>query len=358
MDAKITKLRLSRMLSYDWFKILIATVAVVVAWILIFTMTRTVISPSQQFSVHNYLGNVSLSQGEFSQFNAKAFSSDIFSYEVIESSMLDLPQTPNEAGTLLQARATMEEGDVVFLADSYNPDDITEHKNVDESTGENTFTYEFGYTYLQQFVSYYRFYLYDVNEYLEDMRAFVGQYYAGGDYKTPSELNKQQVKDDFNARTKKDKRFRKAAARAQGEKDELERIEKYRDTLVKFEWYLENGVVALTETVIPDYFGEGKELRGTYTINMCPTEEKGGATVGGKPAMDKLMNCVAYKPVVMTEEDGEMKLEFGDQTAYNMNVGLYTFGGGDSGYQYESLSYLVFMIENYSAMLCPTEIYA
>ncbi len=359
MDAKITKLRLSRMLSYDWFKILIATAAVVVVWLFIFTLTGTAIMPSQQFSVHNYLGNQSFSTGEFSDFNTKAFNSDIFSYEVIESGVpLDLPSSPDNAGEMLQARATLEEGDIVFVADSYNLDDITVEEITNGQTGEIDYTYTFGNTYLQQFVSYYRFYLYDINEYLKDMRKFVGQYYDGGDYSTPSELNEQKIKDDFNERTKKDKRFRKAAARAQGEQDEIERIQKYRDALVKFEWYLDNGVVALTETVIPDYFGEGRDFRGTYSINMCPTEDKGGKPIAGEPAMDKLANCVAYKPVITAEENGKTVLSYGDRTADNMNVCLYNFGGVHSGFQYERLSYLVFMIDYYSATPCPPGIYA
>ena len=356
MDAKITKLRLSRMLSYDWFKILIATVAVVVAWLFIFTATGTAITPSQQFSVHNYLGNLSLSSGEFARFNQKAMDGDIFSYEVMESTVpLDLPNTPSSAGQLMQARLTIKEADVIFVADTYSEEYVT----VQEGTEGSEDTYEFGYTYLQQFVSDYRFYLYDVNEYLKDMRAFVGQYYADGDYETPSELNEQKIKDDFNVRTKKDKRFRKAAARARGEKDEIERIKKYRDALVKFEWYLENGVVTLTETVIPEYFDDGQDFRGTYTINMCPTEDRGGATVGeGKPAMEKLTNCISYKPLIVAEKDGKKGLTYADKTAHNMNVALYNFVKGEGGYQYESLSYLVFMIEEYSTMLCPTEIYA
>ena len=60
MDAKITKLRLSRMLSYDWLKIIGAAAAVIIVWVLIFTMTATRITSAQTFTVHNYLGNISL----------------------------------------------------------------------------------------------------------------------------------------------------------------------------------------------------------------------------------------------------------------------------------------------------------
>ena len=39
MDAKITKSRLGLLLSYDWIKIVGICVAVVLLWLLIFTMT-------------------------------------------------------------------------------------------------------------------------------------------------------------------------------------------------------------------------------------------------------------------------------------------------------------------------------
>ena len=54
MDAKITKQRLGRLLSYDWIKIIALAVAAIVVWSLIFTMTATRITAAQQFSVFNY----------------------------------------------------------------------------------------------------------------------------------------------------------------------------------------------------------------------------------------------------------------------------------------------------------------
>ena len=59
MDAKITKTRLSRLLSYDWLKIVGVIAGVILVWSLIFTMTATRITPAQQFHVLNYVGNYS-----------------------------------------------------------------------------------------------------------------------------------------------------------------------------------------------------------------------------------------------------------------------------------------------------------
>ena len=357
MDAKITKLRLSRMLSYDWFKMILSAAALIVIWLLVFTMTATSIAPSQKFTVMNYVGNVSLQDGEFYAMNESAHKNGVFSYEVIENSVEDLSLNASMAGELLQARTAVEEGDVIFVADYYDSREIMTKESVDEN-GKKQYEYTFGDTYLQSFLQGAFYQLYDVNEYLEDMRAFVAQYYEGGDYVSPSALNEQKIKNDFNARTKKDKRFKKSSARAQAEKDEVERIQKYRDALVKFEWYLKECVVSITETlIVEEYFTDGRDLKGTFSINLCPTLDKGGMEVDGKPAMSKLLNSFAYKTFTY-DDDG--KLAYGDATANNMNVCLFKFGGVGSGFQYESLSYIVYLIEEYvhADMRCPEYIYA
>lgn len=345
MDAKITKLRLSRMLSYDWVKIVIATVAVIIAWTLVFTMTATAIMPSQSFGVFNYYGNVSWSDGEFFTMHADAFKNGTFSYEIIERTQEDLSGNADMVGQILQARAAVEEGDVIFVADTYDSRDIKVTESKKEGTNETVFEYEFGNTYLENFVRGYFTALFDVKKYLSDMQAFVGQYYADGDYTTPTELNEQKIKEDFNARTKKDKRYKKSAARKQGEKDEVARIEKYRDALVKFEKYLDAGVVAFTETLLVDPFETGVDVQGYYGINLCPSENRGGATIGGKPAMHKLMNAVAYKPIFVDEET--TLLTSGEKTAENMNICLFDFAGVTDSFEYESLCYIVYLLDVY-----------
>ena len=56
MDAKITKKRLAYMLSYDWIKLVLAIVAAIVVWVLVFTTSATRITNTQRFVVCNYLG--------------------------------------------------------------------------------------------------------------------------------------------------------------------------------------------------------------------------------------------------------------------------------------------------------------
>ena len=64
MDAKITKSRLGLLLSYDWIKIVGICTAVVLLWLLIFTMTATRATTGQSFELYAY-GGVSLNTMNF-----------------------------------------------------------------------------------------------------------------------------------------------------------------------------------------------------------------------------------------------------------------------------------------------------
>lgn len=54
MDNKITKRRLSNMLSYDWIFILVVVVVACVAWSLIYTMAGVRLSAGQTFNIQYY----------------------------------------------------------------------------------------------------------------------------------------------------------------------------------------------------------------------------------------------------------------------------------------------------------------
>ena len=328
MDAKITKKRLSRLLSYDWIKIVAIAVAAVLVWMLIFTMTATKITPSQQFTVFNYYCNGALTD-EFYDLYGDMLSGKKFSYEVIETNVNDLPTSGKEyAHTLLEARLATNEGDVMFVPAI---DDTDAVKETNEETGETTY-----YTYAESFFRryFYNVYeLYGVDEetgelshgYFYDMEQFLSEYYA--DWKDESTLDQDKVKSDFRARIKKnkDKRFKKSAEISQGEKDEIKRIESYRDALEQFYAYLDAGVIAFTELTVEN---EGEILRqGNFAINLCPDTD----TMGG------LSNYVYYTTTVTDEETDE---EQPITTAKDMQVMFFDMPDLEESYQYENVLFL------------------
>ena len=332
MDAKITKIRISRMLSYDWLKIVLASVVAIIVWSLVFTTSATRITPAQQFSVFNYVGNTSFVATDFNTLYSKAFQEKVFSYEVLELTQNDLAANKEYAGTLMEARTAVEEGDVIFVADIDNPDTAQKDENGEIIGYERT--------YVESLLWGYRAYFYELNpekegSFFYEMEEYLDSFYTEG-WEQENSLNTEKVKTEFRNRVKKDKRFKTEAQLLQGEKDDITRIEKYRDALAQFYAWLEAGVVSFTTTTLTD--GE-YTVEGMYTINLCPDESKTGG----------LKKYVAYyeeKVDPANPETGEEGKKHYVATAKNMNVGIFDFKGVEEGFQYESLVFVNYLIEN------------
>lgn len=324
MDAKITKKRLSHMLSYDWLKIIGACVVAIIVWTLVFTTSATRITPAQQFSVFSYKGNTMLGTKFHDSYN-RAFESGVFSHEVLELTTNDLTTANEYLQTVLEARLTTDEGDVIFVADA--PDADTEY----EENGETKTL-----TYLQSFVGswYYRLMRLDGEDgYFAEMEKYLNTYY-NGNYIT-GELNKQLVESAFRARIKenKDKRYKNEEQINAGIEGEYDRFEKYRTALINFNSYVEKGYVTFTDVTLQNANGEA--VTRTYGINLCPTE-----------SMEGLKELVSYVEQV-TDENGTTKTNI---TAKNMNVCLFDLNV-EEGFQYEGLLYVNYVIESYCTEL-------
>lgn len=316
MDAKITKKRLSRLLSYDWIKIVALAVAAIVVWSLIFTMTATRITPAQQFTVFNYYSNNALENGFYNVYN-KTFLDGKFSYEVIETNVNDLTTGGRDyAGTLLEARLGTDEGDVMFIPNINDPSTKVEPT---VEGGEPTYT-----TYMQGFFNNWYYYIADVDEYLNGMRAYLSAYYTDGDEVENNNyidgtMNKEKVRADFFARINrnKDKRFKKSDEIEAGVLQEYDRIEKYAVALKQFEAWIADGTVTLTNLQVLDK--DGNAIRdGNFAVNLCP---EGGKT-------EKLKEQVFY----YTEDNAK--------TAKNMHLMFFNLAGVEDSFEYESLLYV------------------
>lgn len=323
MDAKITKKRLSHMLSYDWLKIILACVVAIVVWTLVFTTSATRITSAQQFSVFSYKGNIL--GGKFSASFNGALENGVFSHEVLELTTNDLDMANEYMHTVLEARLATNEGDVIFVADA--PDEETAY----EEDGETKYL-----SYLESFVGswYYKLMRLDGEEgYFANMASYLNAYY-NGDYET-GELNKSLVESSFRARIKenKDKRYKTEAQINAGIEGEYARFEKYRTALINFNNYVEKGYVTFTDVTLQNANGEA--VTRTYGVNICPTE-----------AMEGLKEVVGYVEKV-EDENGVVKSNL---TAKNMNVCFFNLDV-EEGFEYESLLYVNYIIESYCTEL-------
>jgi hypothetical protein len=323
MDAKITKKRLSHMLSYDWLKIIGACVVAIIVWTLVFTTSATRITPAQQFSVFSYKGNILGTK--FSESFQATLKNGVFSHEVLELTTNDLETANEYMHTVLEARLATNEGDVIFVADAIDEETATE---VD---GETKYL-----TYLESFVGswYYKLMRLDGEEgFFSQMTSYLDAYYYG-DYEA-GELNKALVESSFRARIKenKDKRYKTEEQINAGIQGEYERFDKYRTALINFNSYVEKGYVTFTDVTLQD--ATGASVTRTYGINLCPTE-----------SMENLKELVAYVEKV-EDENGVVKSSL---TAKNMNVCLFNLDM-EEGFEYESLLYVNYIIESYCTEL-------
>lgn len=315
MDAKITKQRLSRLLSYDWIKIVAFALVAVLFWSLIFTMTATKITPSQQFTVFNYTYNGGLSD-EFYSHLGKAKADGVFSYEVLETNQNDLATSGEEnAYTLLEARLGTGEGDIMFIPHIDDP-----ATKIEPETEGGEVTYQYKHT--ETFFNGWFYYVADVDKYLQSMQQFVSQYYDG------ETLNEQKVINDFDARVKrnKDKRFKKQAELEKGRQDEIARILKYKNALAYFNDALQSGLIELVPMEVKSADGEVYRS-GNYAVNLCPNKE----------TMGNLKNIAYY--TVDTESGTK-------QSAENMCVMFFDLKEVEDTFEYESLLYINAVIES------------
>ena len=328
MDAKITKNRLSRMLSYDWLKIIAVAIAVIVMWTLILTMTATRITTAQSFVVYNYVGNLSFSQTKFDKDYQKAFHNGVFSYEVLESVYYDLPANGEYAYTVLDAHLAADEGDVVFVADIDNPD------RPYEQDGETLYD-----SYVQSFVGSFCYRLENLDPdsntgYFARMKNYLNTYY-NGDY-VNGVLNKEKVEADFRARVKenKDKRYKKEKQIQEGIAKDCERIQSYRDGLIEFFSYINDGLIAFEKTTVYDH-EKGKTVYEDViaTINLCPDENR----------MKNLSDYVAYQTTYV-DEAGQTQYS---KSAENMHIAFLRMESTEPGFEYESILYVNDVVRTY-----------
>ena len=328
MDARITKKRLSQMLSYDWIKILACIVAGIFLWSLIFTTTAARLNPAQTFTVYAYIGTNPT--GEFSsKVTSRSALSGGFSYDVIETSVVDLTTAGNQAYTLLEARMGVQEGNAAFVAPL--GEEIS-----DGNGGTITRTYAQDLL-LRAYSSVLSFGSSGENagstsktSFFAATENFLNNYYAEG-YENAESFDAEKVKTTFRNRIKaqKDKRYKSEAKIREGEQDEIARIQGYRENYLAVKGYLEEGIIKLEETTITlSYSGREEEVTGYFGINLCPDER-----------MSNLKELICYQA------------SDGSYTAQDMQLMLLNLLSGKySEYSYclyESYAFIRKIVETY-----------
>ena len=332
MDAKITKKRLGLMLSYDWFKMVLTAAAFIVVWALVFTTSATRITSAQEFSIFNYTGTYVGSR--FNYLPAELKKGGAFSYDVLKINATDVTLADGQDDTLMSSRITINDADAVFVAKTTEGlDSVLTYQD------ENGETVEFTPTYLERFLMAYPPYVADFdddeNGYLNKMYAYLSPYYDGN-LETGS-LNKSYAEKEFRARVKrlKDKRFKTESKIKAGLQKEYERIEKLKANYLKFQGYLQDGVIVLEESswLWQDSSGKVHKQTGYFSINLSPNKD-----------IEKLRSVCYYEKMVKDEGGIERKVP----TTENVQIVLLDCLKKKEAYGlFESLALVNHIVEEY-----------
>lgn len=322
MDAKITRQRMGRMLSYDWLKIIGLVVAVIFGWMLIFTMTGTPVLPSQQFTIFSYYCNDPLTDTYLVR-EASMVRNKVFSHEVLEVKTYELSQQPDMYHRLLQTRFSTNEGDLFI---------VPKEKDLSVFVGEGE-DKTYPLTYVETLLSDYPLQFFELETYFKNMSTWLDGWYDGGHQS--GTLNEEKIKTEFIAKVtkNKDKRYKTNKEKQAGAIQEVERVRKYKNAYDVVQKAIADGTVTLErlQSRNPDgslKVGEttGKPLcDGVYAINLCPNEPT-----------SKMKDWYEYDP---STEEGKPA-----PSARNMCAMFLDMYKVDDAYEYESLVYVAYMI--------------
>ena len=312
MDNRITKKRLSDFLSYDWIIMIVAAVAVIILWELIYSIVATRLSVGQQFkyyidedfysynmsSIYDVLG---VNSGE----NGKTFSYDVLSVDA---------ESLNKEYNVLSVRLSVQEGDAIFTSSVINEEDQTSRvKTVIDGNS-----------------------VYDFNSLLNSAKDYLSQFKDG------DAISEAKIRAYFDERMQGDKRFKTDDQKEEGRINEIGRIVKLASDVKDFEKLLKSGNQNLFYKYVKyEQASNGDENDGTYGAVYQKEKAKGelvyglnmGALSGGKQYVSDYL-----------------KLKESD-SAENVVLLLFDFSSYQYDLQFESISFTITLVKEFSNIL-------
>lgn len=222
MDARITKSRLSNLLSYDWIKILVAIVVAVLGLVAFFTTIKTRPGRIHTFTVYGYAGIYS---GTFANQAERDLLEGVLSYDILKADFESFGED-EYSDVAYAARRSSGTGNVMFT--TTNPGEGGESVLQNVAGGELT---EIAL---------------DVEQYLSDCEQYLIRFF-GENWRT-AEVDVAEAKQCFLKRNGKDNRYRfSAEKREQGVKDECARLEKLREDYLAVLESFQDGTLEYSE---------------------------------------------------------------------------------------------------------------
>ena len=261
MDNKITKSRLSDLLSYEWILMLIIAIASIIVWELAYAMGSVKLTVGQEFK---YYYDSTIVVEDNRELQTRLLSQETFSFDVMKLGSESL----SAQNYVLSERLSIQEGDVIFT-DILGIDEVDESTNQPKTVRAKTMIDNYSYHIgsLDQMIYDAKIYLtknffkegiYEshVKDKVEVPELEKGQLLKletmledGNDQseKILNSIDDNKVEKMFLKRNKNDNRFRSKSNVKLGIGLEKERIIKLCENVLFFEDFIENNQNALFE---------------------------------------------------------------------------------------------------------------
>ena len=325
MDNRITRKRLSDLLSYEWIMMIIICVISIVVWELAYTVGSVKLTAGQNF---RYYFDYTIYPASNSEFKRELIYKNTFSYDVLKLSSEAISQDNN----VLADRLSIQEGDVIFT-DAVGLNEYRQAVNKGEIPKERVRAFSI-IDYIDYKVASIDVMLENAKKYLKD-NFFKDDYVESTDGYSSSNIVDAKVKSVFLKRNGNDNRFRTTASKNKGIEQEKARIVKLcenvefmqafidnpnnSDAIIRYTKHSQN--YEFTKENLPNNYqkwmqNEVDQGRGddVYAINL-------GKLMGGR----NITNFVHYKLDDISSDIVIMAFEF---TSYQPHL------------QYESLSFI------------------
>lgn len=329
MDNRITKKRLSDALSYDWIKIIVITLAVIIVWEFVYTVTATRLTSGQNFKL---FFDQNIVVGDAGPLMNKLSEDKAFSFDILEINSENLIEEQN----LLSLRIQVDEGDIIFTD---NVDKETTIKNGDIVKENRAKTIVDDNP------------IYSFEKLIEDAKNYLtSTYFIDGKTQIALEnIDDSKVESVFRQRMKKDNRFRKEEQIQQGIPKEKERVEKLVNDIIFMQEFIEKAPQKYGEDIFMRYtryelktalFPDDQNYKQLYQMEKGEFNRENliygidlGKLTGGKENVSSLVK-------VSTNKD--------QTTADNVIMMVINLQSAQPHLQYETLSFMKTIIINYS----------
>lgn len=320
MDARITKPRLSNLLSYDWLKILVAVAIAVAALSVFFTSVKTRPADEQTFTVYAY--NDVRPGTDAGALSDDLMEKDVFSYEIlltqVENFSLVAGTNGLYSGSIYATRLVNDARTVMFVCklDDAESESYSAVKQLIEVNGVSAAGARNGFL--------------DFEEYLGDCESYLKGFF-GDDWRNGA-LDETKANDCFYSRNSKDKRYRNDEQKAEGALSELERLEKLRRDYAVVSDSFQSGILSYATITVEDESDEEDGVpAGTYNC---------GVSLGKLSKLSRL-----YYTATETEEGSVYSAADVSMILFNTAA----LGDKTNDLRYETVSFLAYLVSEYGA---------